>query len=399
MENGVSNVHEYNKSDLGRWGAPTNELLERKDELIQLGLAPDSISAPLYALWEITGACPLRCNYCYNESPQNIKNLSREDLIKIARSLTDGGIFGVCLSGGEPLVSKHWHVVANELVSHGIPVSLITSGWTVTKTIAREVAKLVESVSVSLDGLQPTHDRIRGRENSFCKAIDAIQLFQDAGTKRLEISYAVSSANSSEIDKIVDLAEELNIDRVRLHPVVGIGRAQKLKLGNEDRITNSICQAMRKNSERKVTVVQDSIDGNLRIAQALKRWVTCRIKPNGEVTPSGAITQSAGNLTTDSLTAVWSRVSTTDAVNSIDPSTKPDILNIRGHRVRIERDGSSFVQTPNGLKLLNKAMTEIMLSSQLELRTLKNHSEDSLHDALVRLVEDDLVDKEVLATL
>jgi radical SAM protein with 4Fe4S-binding SPASM domain len=68
------------------------------------------LSAPLTAQLEITDYCNHRCIHCYNldSKPENRPNRAVDDatVIRIAQTLIDNQIFGVIVTGGEPLIKK-----------------------------------------------------------------------------------------------------------------------------------------------------------------------------------------------------------------------------------------------------------------------------------------------------
>ncbi|MEW6230390.1 MAG: radical SAM protein, partial [Bacillota bacterium] len=68
-------------------------LLDRSEEYRRLCLLPKHFGAPLLALWEITGRCNLRCQYCYVNAPKSGPDLSSAELRDLARQLVEQRLF------------------------------------------------------------------------------------------------------------------------------------------------------------------------------------------------------------------------------------------------------------------------------------------------------------------
>ena len=102
------------------------------------------------------------------------KNLTLEQEKTILERVYDSGAVGIAFEGGEPLLR-------NDLVdilafSRSLPLhtSIITNG-TLLESRIDEIAPYINGVVyVSLDGLEKTHDGIRGVGGSFKKAVRGI---------------------------------------------------------------------------------------------------------------------------------------------------------------------------------------------------------------------------------
>jgi MoaA/NifB/PqqE/SkfB family radical SAM enzyme len=137
-------------------------------------------------IWDMTYACPLRCNHCYSESGRRPGVSRREDVLRIAEVIARVKPRGVALSGGEPLLAPGWEEAVQRLREAGLPVGLYTSGWIMDEALARRLADTFTRVCVSVDGGQArTHDKIRGRVGSFERAMAALELLARERRERL----------------------------------------------------------------------------------------------------------------------------------------------------------------------------------------------------------------------
>ncbi|MEV7403074.1 radical SAM protein [Streptomyces sp. NPDC091267] len=135
--------------------------------------------------WDLTYACPLRCTHCYSESGRRpSRQLSMADMEKVADALISLGPRAVQFSGGEPLLVKDVHKLAQRFRKAGIGVGLFTSGWLLTERNLDDVLGAFSHVHLSLDGATAAvHDRIRGRAGSFGRAIHALGVLDEAARR------------------------------------------------------------------------------------------------------------------------------------------------------------------------------------------------------------------------
>ena len=131
------------------------------------------VRAPLFGGHKITYNCNLKCKMCLfwkRSSP----DLSIEKEKAILRQVYDAGVCGVAFEGGEPLMRRD--LVEILAFSRSLPLhtSLITNGTLLESRIDEIAPHINGVVYVSLDGLEKTHDRIRGVIGCFKKAIQGI---------------------------------------------------------------------------------------------------------------------------------------------------------------------------------------------------------------------------------
>lgn len=133
-------------------------------------------------VWEITLACCFSCKYCGSKAGKpRPDELSTQECLDICRQLRDLGCRRVNLIGGEVFMRQDWKTIVERLTGDGILVTIITNGYMFTDSILRDLKALrIESVAVSLDGIEAVHDRYR-QQGSFARAIKAIERLTNAG--------------------------------------------------------------------------------------------------------------------------------------------------------------------------------------------------------------------------
>ena len=111
------------------------------------------------------------------------------------------------MKGGEPLLRQDLEEILAFSRSLPLHTSLITNG-TLLKSRINEVAPYINGVVyVSLDGLEKTHDTIRGVRGSFKKAVEGICAAKQKVP--VTINTTVIAENVDEIEGVVELAKEL----------------------------------------------------------------------------------------------------------------------------------------------------------------------------------------------
>jgi MoaA/NifB/PqqE/SkfB family radical SAM enzyme len=127
----------------------------------------------------------------------------------VLKEIYRSGAVGVAFEGGEPLLRCDLVDILSFSRSLPLHTSLITNG-TLLESRIEEIAPYINGVIyVSLDGLEKTHDKIRGVAGSFKKAIRGINAAKEKVA--VTINTTVMAENVNEIEKMVQLAQELGI--------------------------------------------------------------------------------------------------------------------------------------------------------------------------------------------
>ena len=140
---------------------------------------------PIYAVWEITLRCDLACRHCGSRAGHaRPDELDTAECLDLVRQMAELGVLEVTLIGGEAYLRDDWDEIAAAIVARGMSVGMTTGGRGITAERARRAkAAGLENASVSLDGLEATHDRLRGVKGSFQSALAALDHFRAAGVK------------------------------------------------------------------------------------------------------------------------------------------------------------------------------------------------------------------------
>jgi len=72
------------------------------------------------------------------------------------------------LLGGEPFLRKDWDIIAQRLIARKIDVNIVSNGYLIDSVLAAKLNDIgIRRVGISIDGLEKTHNRIRGKGQSF----------------------------------------------------------------------------------------------------------------------------------------------------------------------------------------------------------------------------------------
>jgi nif11-class peptide radical SAM maturase 3 len=136
-----------------------------------------------YAVWEITLKCNLACQHCGSRAGHTrAKELSTEEALNLVKQLADVGITEVTLIGGEAFLRPDWLEIAEAITDAGMLCGMTTGGYGITLETAKRMKQAgIKMVSVSLDGLEATHDRLRGKTGSWEWAFKTMSHLKEAG--------------------------------------------------------------------------------------------------------------------------------------------------------------------------------------------------------------------------
>jgi radical SAM family uncharacterized protein len=163
---------------------------------------------PLFCGHKLTYNCNLRCKMCpFWKRPGKDSSIEREKAI--LKRIYDSGACGIAFEGGEPLLRNDLAEILAYSRSLPLHTSLVTNG-TLLESKIDEIAPYINGVVyVSLDGLEKTHDAIRGVIGCFRKAVRGIMASREKAS--VTINTTMMAENIYEIEDLVKLAKELDV--------------------------------------------------------------------------------------------------------------------------------------------------------------------------------------------
>lgn len=133
----------------------------------------------------------------------------------------------IVITGGEPLVRRDLEEVGKELYKQGYPWGFVTNGLALDEKRFRNLMNSgLRSVTVSLDGFEENHNWLRGRDDSYEKALQALSLIVSEKELVYDVVTCVNSRNINELDRLKEFLMERGVKKWRLFTIDPIGRAR-----------------------------------------------------------------------------------------------------------------------------------------------------------------------------
>lgn len=188
-----------------------------------------------YIFFELTHKCNLACVHCGSDCQKNnsIPDLPQEKVLEVLKEIK--GSFNshkvmVVLSGGEPTIYPEVFELGKKIIDLEFPWGMVTNGFSWSKDMVKKAkAARMHSVTISFDGLEESHNWLRGDIKSFRKAENAVRmLLADPFYKAMDIITCVNKRNIDELDELYDYVKKMGVKKWRFFTISPIGRAPKV---------------------------------------------------------------------------------------------------------------------------------------------------------------------------
>ena len=180
---------------------------------------------------ELTLQCNEHCFHCgSNCMPHAGEELSLSEYRRILDEVKEDfdlhRIF-LCITGGEPLLRPDFFDILGYANKLGFRWGMTTNATLITKSVAHKLAECgMKTVSVSVDGLPDTHDRLRGLPGGYDAAMQGIQnLIDEHVFQNVQVTTVINHENITELDALFRVMDDLDIDSWRVINLEPIGRA------------------------------------------------------------------------------------------------------------------------------------------------------------------------------
>lgn len=179
-----------------------------------------------YAVWELTLRCNLACSHCGSRAGAPRQDeLSTAEALDLVEQLAEVGITDITLEGGEAFLRKDVYEIVRAIRQNGMSCSLLTGGWGVSRKMADRLAEAgVRWGACSLDGLEATHDRIRGRKGSYQHVLQTLSNFKDAGI-RFGCNTQVNRLSAPELPRIYEVIRDAGARTWQVQLTLPMGNA------------------------------------------------------------------------------------------------------------------------------------------------------------------------------
>jgi len=187
-----------------------------------------------YLFWECTLRCNLACKHCGSDCRKSMqqKDMPLEDFLGVIDEITphvNPNDTMIVLTGGEPLLRDDIEKCGAELYKRGYPWGMVSNGLAMSGERLNNLLNAgLSSVTISLDGLQDTHNVMRGNKQSFLNAFNAIKMLVSLGDEIIfDVVTCVTSHTFSQLHQLKELLISIGVKRWRIFTVFPIGRAKR----------------------------------------------------------------------------------------------------------------------------------------------------------------------------
>lgn len=131
------------------------------------------------------------------------------------------------ITGGEPTLRPNFIELMHEISELGYKWGMTTNGTLITESYVERLKYAgMSTVSVSIDGLESTHNWFRQVSNGYKKSIDAIKYLVNGGFYNVMVTTVVHSRNINELYDLYKIVKSLGVDTWRVINIDPIGRAK-----------------------------------------------------------------------------------------------------------------------------------------------------------------------------
>lgn len=179
-----------------------------------------------YAVWEITLKCNLACQHCGSRAGHTRSNeLSTAEALDLVKQMAEVGITEVTIIGGEAFLRPDWLEIAKAITDAGMICGMTTGGFGITLDTALKMKDAgIRVVSVSVDGLEATHDRLRGKQGSWQWAFKTMSNLKQAGIS-FGSNTQINRLSAPEFPQIYEKLRDAGIFAWQIQLTVPMGNA------------------------------------------------------------------------------------------------------------------------------------------------------------------------------
>ncbi len=279
----------------------------------------------------LTYKCNLKCGGCPSWQVTEHQDLSAGEYRTMFRQLTSLDIVKVL--GGEPFVRRDIVEILSDVreIIDPYVMQLTTNGMLTKRTIEalHQIAWPGLQLRISVDGLEQTHDEMRGVEGSWAKVTRTVREVAELKARygfKFGINFAVTDRSLPELDAMIAFAESVGADLI---PGVNVSPFLVGTKPPEEEQQRIIMLDNREEALAAMTRAEVGARGQLpAVDRLLGRWFTkatykqhlreevhrfpCRelrdllyLLPNGDVVRCGMDHQPIGNVREQSFEQIW----------------------------------------------------------------------------------------------
>lgn len=180
---------------------------------------------PRMVVWELTLRCDLACAHCGSRAGKpRAAELTTDEGLDVIAQLAALGTREIAFIGGEAYLHPGWLAFVRATARAGIRATMVTGGRQLDAARIRDAARAgMHAISVSVDGLAPAHDRLRGVRGSHAAAMATLARIRDAGLVPLA-NTQLGRCNLDDLEPLADRLADTGVRAWQIGPIVPLGR-------------------------------------------------------------------------------------------------------------------------------------------------------------------------------
>ena len=186
-----------------------------------------------YIFWECTLKCNLNCIHCGSDckTDSTVKDMPSEDFLKAldqVKGIVNPNETMIVLTGGEALLRKDIEEIGVSLYRRGFPWGIVTNGMLLSeKKLQSLLNSGIRAITISLDGLEESHNWLRVNKRSYKNALNAIKLLPQTKELTYDVMTCVNRKNFNELTQLKELLIGFGVTDWRISTIYPIGRASE----------------------------------------------------------------------------------------------------------------------------------------------------------------------------
>lgn len=297
--------------------------------------------SPTRAVVDLTRRCNLRCRMCRTWASEPGGELDAREIGALVAAMPR--LCWLDLTGGEPTLRADFAHVLEAVAEHGRALHVLhfqTNGWSSRRVVhaarafrrARPDVDLV--ITVSIDGPPAVHDRMRGREGSYARAIGTLLALRELPAVDTHVGTTITRDNAASVDELAARlrADVHGFDASRWH--VNAAHRSAHFFRNEtvfDELATDTAEIVRRHARRRgiprdlvalmeqvylvnLAAVQDGEPSGVP-CQALRSTVF--VSPEGDVYPCHLWDRPLGNVRRVPFAEIWRSAETRRARDEV----------------------------------------------------------------------------------
>jgi radical SAM protein with 4Fe4S-binding SPASM domain len=177
---------------------------------------------PIEINLELTHRCNLRCRMCGvwgKKNDRRLPELTLDEYIDLFAQMKRLGVQLVTLAGGEPFIRTDLFDIIAAAKTQGLICNLFSNGTMIDRLkISKLFESRVDKIIISIDGVGPVHDAIRGIPGSFDRTMEALvgmvaeRRLRQTKRPEIDIHMTLLKENASSLSQLHRVCRGLGIN-------------------------------------------------------------------------------------------------------------------------------------------------------------------------------------------